>query len=42
MTIDPAKLKKLRLAINENLRIQRGGAESVPYIVVVVNPYQKM
>jgi energy-coupling factor transporter ATP-binding protein EcfA2 len=32
MSVDPDKLKKLRLAINENLRIQRGGAESVPYI----------
>jgi len=32
MSVDPYKLKKLRLAINENLRIQWGGAESVPYI----------
>ena len=28
------KLKKLRLAINENIRVQRGGAEPVPYIDV--------
>jgi len=28
------KLQKLRLAINENLRIQRGGAEAIPYIDV--------
>jgi hypothetical protein len=34
MAVDPTKFKKLRLAINENLRIQRGGAESVPYIDV--------
>jgi energy-coupling factor transporter ATP-binding protein EcfA2 len=32
VSIDTIKLKKLRLAINENLRIQRGGAESIPYI----------
>jgi len=28
------KLKQLRLAINENLRVQRGGAEAIPYIDV--------
>ena len=28
------KLTKLRLAINENLRVQRGGADPVPYIDV--------
>jgi len=28
------QLEKLRLAINENLRVQRGGAEAVPYIDV--------
>jgi len=28
------KLNKLRLAINENLRVQRGGAKAVPYIDV--------
>jgi hypothetical protein len=31
-TTDP--LAKLRLAINESLRVQRGGAESIPYIDV--------
>lgn len=30
----PEALKKLRLAINENLRVQRGGAKPVPYIDV--------
>jgi hypothetical protein len=30
----PEKLTKLRLAINENLRVQRGGADPVPYIDV--------
>jgi hypothetical protein len=30
----PDQLKDLRLAINENLRVQRGGAEPVPYIDV--------
>lgn len=34
MAVNPAKLTKLRLVINENLRVQRGGAESVPYIDV--------
>lgn len=29
-----AALNKLRLAINENLRVQRGGAKSVPFIDV--------
>ena len=28
------QLKKLRLSINENLRVQRGGADQVPYIDV--------
>ena len=28
------KLTKLRLVINENLRVQRGGADPVPYIDV--------
>ena len=28
------RLTKLRLVINENLRVQRGGAESIPYIDV--------
>jgi hypothetical protein len=32
--MDPNALKKLRLAINENLRVQRGGAKPVPYIDV--------
>ncbi len=32
--MDPEKLKKLRLVINENLRVQRGGADPVPYIDV--------
>lgn len=32
--MSPASLKKLRLVINENLRVQRGGAETVPYIDV--------
>ena len=31
---DTDKLTKLRLAINENLRIQKGGADPVPYIDV--------
>jgi energy-coupling factor transporter ATP-binding protein EcfA2 len=30
----PESLKKLRLVINENLRVQRGGAETVSYIDV--------
>ena len=29
-----SKLTKLRFAINENLRVQRGGADPVPYIAV--------
>lgn len=33
MTLDN-KLGKMRLAINENLRVQRGGAERIPYIDV--------
>jgi energy-coupling factor transporter ATP-binding protein EcfA2 len=32
--VKPEALKKLRLVINENLRVQRGGAEIVPYIDV--------
>jgi hypothetical protein len=32
--VDPQKLAKLRLVITENLRVQRGGAEPVPYIDV--------
>lgn len=32
--IEQEKLTKLRRAINENLRIQRGGAKSIPYIDV--------
>ncbi len=32
--MDREALKKLRLAINENLRVQRGGAKPVPYIDV--------
>jgi len=32
--MDPNALKRLRLAINENLRVQRGGAKPVPYIDV--------
>jgi hypothetical protein len=32
--MDPEKVKKLRLVINENLRVQRGGADPVPYIDV--------
>jgi hypothetical protein len=32
--MDSEALKKLRLVINENLRIQRSGAETVPYIDV--------
>jgi Cdc6-like AAA superfamily ATPase len=32
--IQPEGLTKLRLAINENLRVQRGGADPVPYIDV--------
>jgi len=32
--MNPNALKKLRLAINENLRVQRGGAKPVPYIDV--------
>jgi ABC-type molybdenum transport system ATPase subunit/photorepair protein PhrA len=34
MAVNPEKQKKLRLLINENLRVQRGGAEVVPYIDV--------
>jgi hypothetical protein len=34
VSINPEQLKKLRLVINENLRVQRGGAELVPYIDV--------
>lgn len=34
MASDREKLKQLRLVINENLRIQRGGAESISYIDV--------
>ncbi len=30
----PESIKKLRLAINENLRVQRGGSKPVPYIDV--------
>lgn len=30
--IPDEKLSKMRLAINENLRVQRGGAEGIPYI----------
>lgn len=33
MTLEK-KLTRLRLAINENLRVQRGGAEAIPYIDV--------
>ena len=33
MTLE-VKLSKMRLAINENLRVQRGGAEGIPYIDV--------
>jgi predicted AAA+ superfamily ATPase len=32
--LKPDKLKRLRMVINENLRVQRGGAELVPYIDV--------
>src|ERR1019366_8540825 len=32
--VNPSALKRLRLAINENLRVQRGGAKPVPYIDV--------
>jgi hypothetical protein len=32
--MDSEALKKLRLVINENLRVQRGGADPVPYIDV--------
>src|ERR1035437_7022110 len=32
--VNPTALKTLRLAINENLRVQRGGAKPVPYIDV--------
>lgn len=32
--MDQDKLRKLRLVINENLRVQRGGADPVPYIDV--------
>jgi hypothetical protein len=32
--MNPIALKKLRLTINENLRVQRGGAKPVPYIDV--------
>jgi hypothetical protein len=32
--MDDKKLKKLRMVINENLRVQRGGADPVPYIDV--------
>jgi len=32
--VNPDALRKLRLAINENLRVQRGGAKPVPYIDV--------
>jgi energy-coupling factor transporter ATP-binding protein EcfA2 len=34
MSVDKAKLQKLRLLINENLRVQRGGSDPVPYIDV--------
>jgi hypothetical protein len=32
--MDQDRLRKLRLVINENLRVQRGGADPVPYIDV--------
>lgn len=32
--MDVTQLKKLRMVINENLRVQRGGADPVPYIDV--------
>lgn len=32
--MDAQRIEKLRLVINENLRVQRGGAEPVPYIDV--------
>jgi predicted AAA+ superfamily ATPase len=31
-TMDDGSLRKLRMVITENLRVQRGGAEPVPYI----------
>src|ERR1051325_3640069 len=34
MSTTTEKLQKLRLLINENLRVQRGGADPVPYIDV--------
>lgn len=34
MPADNGKLQKLRLLINENLRVQRGGSDPVPYIDV--------
>jgi hypothetical protein len=34
MAISPDQLAKLRLVITENLRVQRGGAEPVPYVDV--------
>jgi Cdc6-like AAA superfamily ATPase len=33
--MEPEKTKKLRIVITENLRVQRGGADPVPYIDVV-------
>jgi predicted AAA+ superfamily ATPase len=32
--VDPKKIKKLRILITENLRVQRGGAKPIPYIDV--------
>jgi len=32
--VDPTKLQRLRLVINENLRVQRAGADRAPYIDV--------
>ncbi len=34
MSVDAGKLRRLRQAITENLRVQRGGADPVPYIDV--------
>jgi flagellar biosynthesis/type III secretory pathway ATPase len=35
MPLDTEQLRNLRRVINENLRVQRGGAEPVPYIDVM-------